>query len=501
MTPCWERARYCRTRGVVFASARLRRRSRRWTRVVRCCFSAAPLVQDDAEHARAPPLCVRHEPAPPPPHAALRWPRRPARGGVVRSFHVASSAPLRLARRVVCASCSQCRLTASRRPCTHSCSLARSVAVAAVLPFARFGRALAARYNGGSDMPTPEDRESASLLSAGEEKALRPQLPSLTVQQQPPQQRQQGTGNVPVGFSLQRMSAMAASVSQVRVPCRISQTHCGQRQDLVCAAVAHPRTISLVACPAPKCPQFGFWSCRPPPCSQKPAAANVFPPSPVGENLTISFPPRAHSCGVLLHVFACDTHVSTPVPFCPWPFKVSQGEDKLKQAASSTRLVEGGSLANSLAAPWPEAGVGTTTGAAAGVRVVEGHGSSVGLGVEKMIRGGGDAQGAPGGLASPDASGDLNLIRTFLRKVREQREQLPASAADPVAAPGTAHVPHGTDAAQTPPAGKGEWTDEVYLEQVLHTHTHTHAHTHTHTHTRTEWTDEVYLEQVLQPKS
>ena len=113
--------------------------------------------------------------------------------------------------------------------------------------------------------------------------------------------------------------------------------------------------------------------------------------------------------------------------------------------------------------------------------MVGGHGSSVGLGVEKMIRGVGDAQGAPGGLVSggggyalgapqglksPDASGDLNLIRTFLRKVREQREQL-AAAADPNAAPGTAHGPHGTDAAQPPPAGKGEWTDEVYLEQVL----------------------------------
>jgi len=87
--------------------------------------------------------------------------------------------------------------------------------VAAVLPFARFGWALAARYNGGSDMPAPEDRESASLLSAGEGKTLRPQLPSLTVQQPPLQQRQQDTGNAPVGFSLQKMSAMAASVSQV----------------------------------------------------------------------------------------------------------------------------------------------------------------------------------------------------------------------------------------------------------------------------------------------
>jgi len=41
---------------VVFVSAHVRRRSRRWARVARC-FSAAPLVKDHAEHARPPP-CV-----------------------------------------------------------------------------------------------------------------------------------------------------------------------------------------------------------------------------------------------------------------------------------------------------------------------------------------------------------------------------------------------------------------------------------------------------------
>lgn len=99
-------------------------------------------------------------------------------------------------------------------------------------------------------MPAPEDGESAFLVSTGEEKALWPQLLS-SVQQQ---QQQLDSGKAAVGFSLQKMSAMAASISQVRMPSAVFATDALRAEAGV--DVRH-RSASenhyLVACPALKC--------------------------------------------------------------------------------------------------------------------------------------------------------------------------------------------------------------------------------------------------------
>ena len=288
---------------VAFVSAHLRRRSRRWTRVARCCFSAAPLVQDNSEHARPHPSVfgigrsLRHRT----PHCGGRGGRR------VTAWHALFTSPHFTSRRVSSVRLAPSPLTDSQPPPMCSLLLSRQVC-------GRGGR-LAFR-------PLRLGARSASSLWLGHAHSRGSGIcfPALCW-------RGKGAAaTTPVADSAAAAATAAATgygqCSSWIFAAKDERHGClrlpGARATPYFADALRaeaglgvcrrsvPENHSLVACPAPKCPQF--WVLVLPSATLLPSLppANFFPPSPVGENLTISFPPRAHSC-VILAVCCCAT--------------------------------------------------------------------------------------------------------------------------------------------------------------------------------------------------